>query len=45
MDEPTDTIVEELESDIDVPFDDVSPGVGTETDERNNQGFEDDELD
>lgn len=45
-DEPTDTIVDELESDSDVPFDDdVSPGVGTETDERNNQGFETDELD
>ena len=44
-DEPDDTVVDELDSDGDVPFDnDVSPGVDTGTDERNNQGFETDEV-
>jgi hypothetical protein len=43
-DEPADTVVDDLESEPGVPFDnDVDPGVGTETDERNNQGFESDE--
>lgn len=43
--EPDDTVVDELKSEGDVPFDnDVPPGVGTETDERDNQGFETDEL-
>ena len=42
-DEPADTVVDELESDGNVPFDnDVPAGVGTETDEANNQGFDTD---
>ncbi len=42
--EPADTVVDELDSDGNVPFDnDVPPGIDTETDERNNQGFESDE--
>jgi hypothetical protein len=45
-DEPNDTVVDELDSDGDVPFDnDVPPGISTDTDERSNQGFESDELD
>jgi hypothetical protein len=43
--EPADTVVDEPDSDGDVPFDnDVPPGIDTETDERNNQGFETDEV-
>ena len=43
-DEPTDTVVDELDSDGNTPFDnDVPPGVGTETDEGNNQGFDTDD--
>lgn len=39
--EPDPTVVDELVDDPDVPFDpDVPGGVDTETDERNNQGFE-----
>ena len=42
--EPADTVVDDLDSDADVPFDnDVAPGVDTETDERGNLGFDDDE--
>jgi hypothetical protein len=42
--EPDTTLVDELQSDPDVPFDpDVEGGVDTETDERSNQGFDDDE--
>jgi hypothetical protein len=42
-DRPTDTVVDELDSDADVPFDnDVAPGVDTDTDEGNNLGFDDD---
>ena len=43
--EPDTTLVEELESDPNVPFDpDVSDfGSNTETDERTNQGFDPDE--
>jgi hypothetical protein len=44
--EPSDTVVDELDSEGDVPFDnDVPPGISTDTDERSNQGFESDELD
>jgi hypothetical protein len=44
--EPNDTVVDELDSEGDVPFDnDVPPGISTDTDERSNQGFESDELD
>lgn len=43
-DEPDTTLVDDLQSDSDVPFDpNVPGGVGTETDERNNQGFDVDE--
>ncbi len=42
-DEPGPTVVDELDSDGDVPFDnEVSPGVDTETDEGNNMGFDTD---
>ena len=42
--EPDTTLVDELDSDPDVPFDpDVPGGVGTDTNERNNQGFDVDE--
>jgi hypothetical protein len=44
--QPNDTVVDELDSEGDVPFDnDVPPGISTDTDERSNQGFESDELD
>lgn len=44
-DAPDPTLVDELQSDADVPFDADVPGAGddTETDERTNQGFDLDE--
>lgn len=40
---PTDTVIDELDSDSDVPFDnDVPAGVDTDTDEGNNLGFDED---
>ncbi len=43
VDDPADTVVDTLGDEPGVPFDpDVPGGVGTETDEQDNMGFDDD---